>query len=412
MRIVAWTACGLLYSLAAPAQRLWELEPTRAVGLDMPSAVEQVALNWSPAVLGPEAEQLQLPLPGGRVLTVTRDRSELQPLGLGWFGRVAEVADSTVVLTAQGDQLAGYVALAGETWEISPSVDGPVLLRHDPHAFPECGGAEPVPALTEARLDATLVATGAASTDPASAAQAPADEPNEIDVLIVFSPGSLSALGGQPQAQTYAQNAVNLSNQVFGNSQMIARFRLAGVRYTGRADSGNSGTDLSWLRGDAEVAQWRNDTYADMVGMIAEFSNSCGQGYLMTTNSVGFAPNGFQVSARTCAIGNLTYPHEHGHNMGFAHNPEDSGSAVTTYAYAHWHNGSYRTVMSYSNPCTNGCTRQPYFSNPNVNFNGLPTGIANQRDNARAGDLTAPNVANFRDAPNPPPALVFRNGFE
>lgn len=63
--------------------------------------------------------------------------------------------------------------------------------------------------------------------------------------------------------------------------------------------------------------------------------------------------------------------------------------------------------MSYSNPCTSGCTRRPYFSNPNVSFNGAATGVENQRDNARAGTNTAPIVAAFRA-----PQIIFANGFE
>ena len=79
------------------------------------------------------------------------------------------------------------------------------------------------------------------------------------------------------------------------------------------------------------------------------------------------------------------------------------------YGFGHFVNGSYRTVMSYSNNCTSGCTRVPYFSNPNVSYNSVATGIANQRDNARAGNTTAPDVANFRAANT---NSIFLNGFE
>ena len=62
------------------------------------------------------------------------------------------------------------------------------------------------------------------------------------------------------------------------------------------------------------------------------------------------------VTARSCAIGNLSYAHEHGHNLGFAHNPENGGGAAYADAYGHYVSGNYRTVMSYSNPCVGGCT--------------------------------------------------------
>lgn len=62
--------------------------------------------------------------------------------------------------------------------------------------------------------------------------------------------------------------------------------------------------------------------------------------------------------------------------------------------------------MSYVNPCANGCTRHPYMSNPNVTFMGLPTGIADQRDNHRTGNLIAPIAANWKTNP------IFADSFE
>jgi hypothetical protein len=82
--------------------------------------------------------------------------------------------------------------------------------------------------------------------------------------------------------------------------------------------------------------------------------------------------------------------------MGSHHNPENGGSAIFPYSYGHYVNGSYRTVMSYVDPCTSGCTRRPYFSNPNVLFAGVPTGVTNARDNARSINNTADVIANYQ----------------
>jgi len=82
--------------------------------------------------------------------------------------------------------------------------------------------------------------------------------------------------------------------------------------------------------------------------------------------------------------------------MGSAHNPENGSGASFPYGYGHYVNGSFRTVMSYVDQCTQGCTRQPYFSNPSVFFNGFATGIDNQRDNARSIENTADVIANYR----------------
>ncbi len=52
--------------------------------------------------------------------------------------------------------------------------------------------------------------------------------------------------------------------------------------------------------------------------------------------------------------------------------------------------------MSYSNPCTSGCTRRAYFSNAGVYYSGLPTGVTDERENYRTINSTAPIIAQFR----------------
>jgi len=392
--------CLFFASFLANAQNAWQLgEPIAVDGLRAGNpaviAATRVELDWSAARAN--AERLRMPLPDGSHVWVEHSGSEQRGAhDYTWTGRAANDPEQQIVLTRVGSHASAYLSLKSGIYELTTSAEGGVLLKLDTDLFPGCGGALKPP------LDAddSVPARSAGTTPDGSA--------DLMDVLVVFSPGSVTQLGGEAQARTFAQGAVDSSNQAFANSQMGGRFRLAGVRFTSRADSGNSSTDLSWLRSDAQVAGWRNDTGADMVGMIAEFTNACGTGYLMgSPPGPGFAPNAFQVTARSCAIGNLTYAHEHGHNMGLTHNPENGSGPAFAYAFGHYVSGSFRTVMSYLNPCVGGCTRRPYFSNPNVSFSGAPTGIANARDNARAGNNTASIIAAFRGAP-----LLFSDGFE
>jgi hypothetical protein len=150
-----------------------------------------------------------------------------------------------------------------------------------------------------------------------------------------------------------------------------------------------------------------------MVGLIVENGGGfCGIASVMRNPGSSFQSSAFQVTARGCAVGNLTYAHEHGHNMGFEHDPANGAPPnVASYPWSFGHNvsGVFRTVMSYQ--CPQGCTRVPHFSNPDVTQSGFPTGIAGHRDNHRTGDLTAPIVADFRskdviNSAPPRPALV------
>lgn len=408
----------LLAASSLNAAPLWEIasvSKTEAARLRTLSPAADAAVTLNPHYQRLQDATLSLPLLDGRSLRVERSRSETRAFdggkaqSLSWFGKVEGEPDSTVVLTSMsqdGEQyLAGYVQSSAGLFEITPSADGPVLMQLDGRRFPTCGGAIAPPAPSEKKA---LTSKSEGGGTLIASSESPKDLPNEIDVLIVFRPASVNLLGGAPAALTFAQNAVNVSNQSFTNAAMIARFRLAGTFLTTEVDSGTASGELNWVSANAQVATQRENVRADMVSVIGEFSDACGVGYLMNQLGTGFAGSAFQASARSCAVGNLSYPHEHGHNMGLMHDPGNGGNSLFAYGFGHFVNGSYRTVMSYSNNCVGGCTRVPYFSNPNITYLGTPTGIANQRDNARAGNTTAPDVANFRTAL----AVLFRNGFE
>ena len=418
------TIIPLLFAASAlSAAPLWQIAPSSensaARLLELSPAADSAVL-LQPNYRALHDESISLPLSDGRLLQIRRSRSETrafddgQAKSLSWFGEIEGEPDSTVVLTSltqDGEHyLAGYVQGSAGLFEIVPSPSGPVLMALDVRRFPDCGGVIEPP-LTQhktAALTNRTLSTNTSAGVLVSAVTAPQDLPNEIDVLIVIRPGSVTQLGGQPAALTFAQNAVNVSNQSFTNSQMIARFRLAGTFFTTEVDTGTASGELNWVRSNAEVAARRETTRADMVSVISEFSDACGVGALMNQLGTGFANSAFQATARSCAVGNLSYPHEHGHNMGLMHDPGNGGNSLFAYGFGHFVSGSYRTVMSYANNCVGGCTRVPYFSNPNVTYLGAATGIANQRDNARAGNTTAPDVANFRQAVS----VLFANGFE
>jgi hypothetical protein len=234
---------------------------------------------------------------------------------------------------------------------------------------------------------------------------------DRVAVLSMYTPQARDAAGSVPQIETLIQAAVDNSNTAFINSEMPIRFHLVGTALANRNDSGNTSSDLGWLSGDPITAALRNDLAADLVSLIVDDGGGfCGIGQLPFNWGAGGNPNSVhQVTARDCAVGNLSYAHEHGHNMGLEHDPANANSpGVGSYPYrfGHFVNGSYRTVMSYSNQCPSGCTRVTQWSNPDVTFLGQPTGIPNQRDNRRASGLSDGCVTDYRIG------ALFADGFE
>ena len=305
---------------------------------------------------------------------------ERGPDDFTWRGKLRGEGNGDVVLTFKNGQLAGLIYSDHKVYEIVPKGGETRLVEIDQSLFPECGGA--LTGDTEIKVPHPEAVVGFDSGD-------------RIDVLVLYTAAVKASLGGDEQAVVFAQQAIDATNTSYINSRIRQRVRLVGARETAMVETGSFSTELSNLRANSAAATARNELGADLVAMLTNSTAACGVGYLMASVA-GNPNNGFSVTARTCAVGNLSFAHELGHNMGSQHNPENGSGATYPYGYGHYVNGNYRTVMSYVDQCASGCVRRPYFSNPNVIFNGFPTGIANARDNSRSMNNTADAIAGYR----------------
>jgi hypothetical protein len=309
-----------------------------------------------------------------------------------WHGRIDGDADSRVTLVINGTVMVGTVFVHGHTYEISYAGGGVNDIHElDPAAFPT-DDPQPPAAPGQAHADQIV---GTPVGDTAS----------QIDVMVVWTPAARAAVGGTTAMQNLVNLAVANANTAYANSQITTRLRLVHSQEVSFTETGyDIGGDLGRLSapndGSIDVVHTLRDQYgADLVSLIgtgyAAQSGACGIGYLMSTVSTAFASAAFNVVDQVCAAGNLSLAHELGHNQGLHHDPANAGGqGAFSYAYGYQDpGGRFRTVMAYGS-----ATRVMNFSNPNVSYNGYPTGIANAEDNARALNNTAATVANFRIA--------------
>lgn len=339
------------------------------------------------------SKQLSFALPNGKLyVAMQRDLDGFEVRGKNdftWRGQITEgdnVGD--VILTFNGKSISGLI-YAGETvYEIVSKGERQILVELDQRQFPDCAG-EINSFEFENKFFDSLLWNDDVTT---------ADTGNTIDVLVLYTGGVRSSLGGDAQARTFAQQAIDSTNTAYINSRITQRVRLINAQLSPVSETGSLSSELSALRSNSTVASLRNQYNADLVAMISNSGGGCGIGYLMGGTS-GNSNNAFTVTARSCAIGNLSFAHELGHNMGSAHNPENGSGGTYSYSYGHWVNGSFRTVMSYADPCSSGCTRRAYFSNPSVSYNNRPTGTSS-RDNARSINNTDSVIANYRNGGN------------
>jgi len=242
--------------------------------------------------------------------------------------------------------------------------------------------------------------------DPALAGGMPCpDDGSIIDVLVVYTPSARAAMGGTNNAIATANAAIAATNTAYSSSLVNSQVRLVYVGEINYTEGSSSGQDLGRLRNTSdgfmdEVHQLREQYNADMVALLSNGSG-CGVAYLMTNLSSGFASSAFSVTKYTCAVGNLTFAHELGHNQGCAHDHDNAGNSLFSYSFGHrWFstNGTqYRSVMSYSPG-----SRVPRMSNPEVLYIGTPTGIPSGQndpaDNARSINTAASVIASWRQS--------------
>ncbi len=291
--------------------------------------------------------------------------------------------------------------------------------------------------------------TGPSNSD-ADAMATTALAANEIDVLAGYSNGLVARIGTESGAVTLMQSLVAITNEGYQNSGVTMRVRLVRsmlVNYTDNTTNQDALQKMTGSTGSGSIPvdpaftalrAAREETGADLVAFVRQFrepdQDGCGIAWILgggqtaiTQSSATFAysvaSDGSDVresNGRTYSCRSESFAHELGHNLGQAHNIEDSRNAQGQTLYgAHAYSFGYReaaaggffTIMAYGIRDANDTVLQTgirYFANPTVNelTTGRTTGVTNQADNARSLNLTMPIIATFRaslsDGPSTP----------
>lgn len=324
-------------------------------------------------------------------------------------GTINNNPNSAIVLSSTDGVVNATLELDGKQYHLQNNGEGGYYFEEiDQSVFPES-------------LDPIMDEAALANYDPFATFAAPDFSAHPIlDVMVVYTSAARSASGSQANIQNLINLAVAETNIGYERSGINGRMRLvhtAEINYdeTILTNANGWGTALGHLTNQDgvidEVRSLRDEVGADIVVMMVENMTYCGIGWLMTP-SYTMDTLGNSLVSRRCATGYYSFGHEIGHNLGAHHDAASAAGGTGMYAYSYGYQdpaASFRTIMAYN--CAAGCPRINHWSNPNISYNGKPTGTATA-DNARTLNNTFPIAANFRNtmvAPNAPSNLAIQS---
>ena len=397
-----------------------------------------VAISEAHALHAMQSGEMVVNAPNGEPIRLTYERHEENQDGnWTWIGRNADGAEAILtfgekavfgVIPQGATETLRLTMRAGQSWLVQ--TDRSKLAGLDGAARRK-GGDQMIPPKLTGAGSASMASMRA---EPATAGAAAASA--VVDVLLGYTNGFATQLGGQSQAITRLVNMVAITNQAYANSGVNMRARLVKTMQVNYADNTDNGDALEKLTGykagtgggpitpdpafNALRAE-RDKVGADLVSLVRAFrtpeNNGCGIAWLIGGGQSGIvqgdAPFGYSVvsdgtdldegDSNTYFCREETLAHELGHNMGQAHNQEDSDSTgvhAYSYGYREASSSGFYTVMAYPQTDSSQFSIR-YFANPSVTYSNRAIGVANQSDNVRSLNLSMPIVATFRATVTP-----------
>lgn len=371
-------------------------------------------------------KSLKLVLPDGTTVGVTPDEAiNFDGKGVVWHGSIAGAKFSEVTISTVGKAVVGTIAFDGHMFRVRTLTHGVRVIEElDPASFATdaATGGEPADQ-PELEPPTSSCTPGTDDCEPV-ASQCTAEDPNRIDVLVLYTDKALTALQGLDALNAWTLLQVFQTNRSYERSHLTQHIRLVSVVPTEYQELSNywSHRDLVENFSELNAHALRNANDADVVVLLTQAESAGGAGYADTFAAenlpgpsfiTSFEPYAFAVlDALAFETTDLTFAHELGHLMGAEHDVSSSSSTKgvipdQSHGYVDASAGSdckFMTIMARRDAETQttagnclDCDRLVMWSNTDNDTKqcGRPVGsaTANNRDSLK---LTAPYISKFR----------------
>jgi len=374
-----------------PADQLRDVPPSQAKIIDK---IKQRRTTASVTIVRVDINALRgdstrMSLPDAKALTFSKRNIEARSEhDFTWLGSLSGIPGNSTMIVHDGN-ITGSIRDDSNLYRIEPIGNGiHVIIKVDESRFPP----DHPPSFKDKEKRSEVEPVSETKLDTQTS-----DSPVGIDVLVAYT--SAAKLAVSDIAATI-QLAVAEANQSYQNSGINIKLNLVDYFEESYSEIGKSyETILADFVGMTNVNNRRNNSGADMAVMIINQTDYCGLADDIKAN----ASTAYAIVHYDCATGYYSFAHELGHLQGARHDPaNDPTSAPFAYGHGFQHTSStpsWRTIMAYN--CTGGgCPRVQFWSNPNVNYNGIAMGTEATNNNARVLNETAASVASFKQKPS------------
>lgn len=320
-----------------------------------------------------------------------------------WTGDLEGQKNGLVILTKNNTTFFGKIVTdSGATYIIKPIVDTSYysvseLIQNSSND--ECQFGLPEIANRDLNNDPFEVSNVCDTDETCS--------PTNIDLIVFYTAEAMEDLGGKEATELAIAGATAEINVINANSNVNHTVTLVHTALTDLTETPNQNLSdiMSAMKNPNdgimdEIPVLRDRYYADLVALITFNGSSAGTANT-NNNPLKFNPqSAYSITKSSSMLSQYTLAHEIGHNLGLRHDRYAYGDNglpnsacdygwgwVNANANANFPNSRWRTIMAYNNQCRdNGlnCIRIPYFSNPDLTYNGDRMGA----------DIGTPNAAN------------------